>query len=276
MKKKTIPQFLIIGLCGIMLIGCSNNDEPTGTSSSTTESEEVESTDTTNSESSSAVSETSSEETATSSTDQESQETPSNEPNDISSEFKMIPELVLLPTTFPTTEPSSVTANLITNEGDNYTVSYTDVQGELAEVTGTVYENPASASEELGTFLNGKSVEPHEEGSSDLGYGITGYGEGAAGTQQFSWQEGNWLFSIRSVSEDQMDNPGIAKKIVAYLEEHYLPAPKDQGIVYIQYPQGGEEVNVDIRWQKNNIIYQLKTTRVPLDALEMVVSMNRS
>lgn len=276
MKKKTIPQFLIIGLCGIMLIGCSNNDEPTGTSSSTTESEEVESTDTTNSESSSAVSETSSEETASSSTDQESQETPSNEPNDISSEFKMIPELVLLPTTFPTTEPSSVTANLITNEGDNYTVSYTDVQGELAEVTGTVYENPASASEELGTFLNGKSVEPHEEGSSDLGYGITGYGEGAAGTQQFSWQEGNWLFSIRSVSEDQMDNPGIAKKIVAYLEDHYLPAPKDQGIVYIQYPQGGEEVNVDIRWQKNNIIYQLKTTRVPLDALEMVVSMNRS
>lgn len=276
MKKKTIPQFLIIGLCGIMLIGCSNNDEPTGTSSSTTESEEVESTDTTNSESSSAVSETSSEETASSSTDQESQETPSNEPNDISSEFKMIPELVLLPTTFPTTEPSSVTANLITNEGDNYTVSYTDVQGELAEVTGTIYENPASASEELGTFLNGKSVEPHEEGSSDLGYGITGYGEGAAGTQQFSWQEGNWLFSIRSVSEDQMDNPGIAKKIVAYLEEHYLPAPKDQGIVYIQYPQGGEEVNVDIRWQKNNIIYQLKTTRVPLDALEMVVSMNRS
>ncbi|MER2227194.1 MAG: hypothetical protein ABS916_09085 [Carnobacterium sp.] len=276
MKKKTIPQFLIIGLCGIMLIGCSNNDEPTGTSSSTTESEEVESTDTTNSESSSAVSETSSEETASSSTDQESQETPSNEPNDISSEFKMIPELVLLPTTFPTTEPSSVTANLITNEGDNYTVSYTDVQGELAEVTGTVYENPASASEELGTFLNGKSVEPHEEGSSDLGYGITGYGEGAAGTQQFSWQEGNWLFSIRSVSEDQMDNPGIAKKIVAYLEEHYLPAPKDQGIVYIQYPQGGEEVNVDIRWQKNNIIYQLKTTRVPLDALEMVFSMNRS
>lgn len=276
MKKKTIPQFLIIGLCGIMLIGCSNNDEPTGTSSSTTESEEVESTDTTNSESSSAVSETSSEETASSSTDQESQETPSNEPNDISSEFKMIPELVLLPTTFPTTEPSSVTADLITNEGDNYTVSYTDVQGELAEVTGTVYENPASASEELGTFLNGKSVEPHEEGSSDLGYGITGYGEGAAGTQQFSWQEGNWLFSIRSVSEDQMDNPGIAKKIVAYLEELYLPAPKDQGIVYIQYPQGGEEVNVDIRWQKNNIIYQLKTTRVPLDALEMVVSMNRS
>ncbi|WP_407371670.1 hypothetical protein [Carnobacterium sp.] len=276
MKKKMIPKFLIMGLCGIVLIGCSNNSDPTETSSSTMESEDVESTDTTSSEGSSAISETSSEETASSSTNQESQETPSNEPIDVSSELEMIPELVLLPTTFPTTEPSSVTADIITNEGDNYTVSYIDVQGELAEVTGTIYENPASASEELGTFLNGKSVEPREEGSSNLGYGITGYGEGAAGTQQFSWHEGNWLFSIRSVSEDQMENSGIATKIVAYLEDHYLPAPKDQGIVYIQYPQGGEEVNVDIRWQKNNIIYQLKTTRVPLDALEMVVSMNQS
>ena len=279
MKKKTIPQFLIMGLCGMILIGCSNNDDTTDTSASTNESKVV-STDTTSSESNSDNSETSnsssSEEATSSSTNQESQETPSNELVDVSSELEMIPELVLLPTTFPTTEPSSVTADLIINEGDNYTVSYTDVQGELAEITGTVYENPALASEELGTFLNGKSVEPHEEGSSDLGYGITGYGEGAAGTQQFSWQEGNWLFSIRSVSEDQMNNPGIAKKIVAYLEDHYLPAPKDQGIVYIQYPQGGEEVHVDIRWQDNNIIYQLKTTRVPLEALEMVVSMKRS
>lgn len=276
MKKKTISKFLIMGLCGIILIGCSNNDDPTETSSSTSETEEVESTDTTSSKSSSAVSETSSEEVTSSSADQTRQEIPSNEPIDVSSELEMIPELVLLPTTFPSTDPSLVTANLINNEGLSYTVSYADVQEELAEVTGTVYENPASASEELGTFLNGKSVEPHEEISSNLGYGITGYGEGAAGTQQFSWQEGNWLFSIRSVSEDQMDNPGIAKKIVAYLEDHYLPAPKDHGIVYIQYPQGGEEVHVDIRWQDNNIIYQLKTTRVPLEALEMVVSMNQS
>ncbi|MER2174888.1 MAG: hypothetical protein ABS911_09435 [Carnobacterium sp.] len=232
MKKKAIPKFLIIGLCGMILIGCSNNDDTTDTSSSINESSKVESMDTTSSESSSAVSETSSssssEETTSSSTDQESQETPSNELIDVSSEFEMIPELVLLPTTFPSMEPSSVTADLITNEGDNYTVSYTDVQGELAEVTGTVYENPALASEEMDTFSNGKSVEPHEEGSFDLGYGITGYGEGAAGSQYFSWEEGNWLFSIRSVSEDQMDNPGIAKKIVEYLEEHYLPAPKDQ------------------------------------------------
>lgn len=71
-------------------------------------------------------------------------------------------------------------------------------------------------------------------------------------------------------------NTLAGKKEVEYLEDHYLPAPEGQGVVYIQYPQGGEEVNVDIRWQVNNIVYQLRTTRVPLEALEMTVSMNQS
>ena len=278
MKRKKIPQFLVMGLCGALLIGCSNNEDTGDLSSSTIESEETQSMDTTSHESSSAASETisssNSEEATNSSSD--NQETPSYQPIGISSELKMNPDHVLLPTAFPTTESSSVTADIITNEVDNYTVSYTDDQGELAEVTGTIYGNSDLASEEMDTFSNGKSISPYEEGGSDLGYGITGYGEGAAGTQYFSWEEGNWLFSIRSVSEDQMDNPGIAKKIVDYLEVHYLPAPDDQGVVYIQYPQGGEEVNVDIRWQDGNIVYQLRTTRVPLKALEMTVSMKQS
>lgn len=281
MKRKKIPQFLVMGLCGALLIGCSNNEDTGDMSSSTIESEETQSMDTTSHESSSAASETisssnSEEETNSSSANQENQETPSYQPIGISSELKMNPDNVLLPTAFPTTESSSVTANIITNEVDNYTVSYKDDQGELAEVTGTIYENSDLASEEMDTFSNGKSISPYEEGGSDLGYGITGYSEGAAGTQYFSWEEGNWLFSISSVSEDQMDNPGIAKKIVDYLEDHYLPAPDGQGVVYIQYPQGGEEVNVDIRWQDGNIVYQLRTTRVPLEALEMTVSMNQS
>lgn len=281
MKKKKIPQFLIMGLCGAVLVGCSNNGDTGDTSSSDNESEETQTMDTTSNESSSAASETSSsssseEATSSSSVNEESQETPSYQPIGISSELKMNPDHVLLPTAFPTTESSSVTADIITNEVDNYTVSYTDDQGELAEVTGTIYGNSDLASEEMDTFSNGKSISPYEEGGSDLGYGITGYGEGAAGTQYFSWEEGNWLFSISSVSEDQMDNPGIAKKIVDYLEVHYLPAPDDQGVVYIQYPQGGEEVNVDIRWQDGNIVYQLRTTRVPLKALEMTVSMKQS
>lgn len=281
MNSKKISRFLAIGLCGVVLAGCSTNDDNTA-DSSTTESKETQSVDTTSIESSSATSEanssTTSEKTegseeAASSTEQESQGTPSQESVDVASELKMDPENVLLPTDFPTDNPSSVTSDITTNEPYSYTVSYTDDQGELVTASGTLYKSFDLAKDEMDTFSGGKSISPFEEGSSDLGYGITGYGEGAAGSQYFSWEEGNWLFSISSVSEDQMDNPEIAKKVVAYLEDHYLPAPNDQGVVYIQYPQGGKDVNVDIRWQDGNMIYQLQTTRVPLDALEMTVSM---
>ena len=180
MKRKKIPQFLVMGLCGALLIGCSNNEDTGDLSSSTIESEETQSMDTTSHESSSAASETisssNSEEATNSSSD--NQETPSYQPTGISSELIMNPDNILLPTAFPTTGSSSVTANIITNEVDNYTVSYTDDQGELAEVTGTIYENSDLASDEMDTFSNGKSISPYEEGDSDLGYGITGYGEG--------------------------------------------------------------------------------------------------
>ncbi|EDP68796.1 hypothetical protein CAT7_10255 [Carnobacterium sp. AT7] len=267
MKRKTVSQLLMLGLCGAVLVGCSSIEDTKTSTSSIIKSEDI---DATGNESSSTSTEMSS-----SSTNQTDQKTPSDKQIDVVSELKMNPDLILLPTAFPTTDSSSITSDILTNEKDNYSVSYLDNQGELAEVTGTVYENTASASDEMATFSNGKVVEPHEERGSDLGHDITGYSEGAAGTHYFSWEEGNWVFSIRSVSEDQMNNPGIAKKIVDYLEEQYLPAPNDKGIVYIHYHQGGEEVDVDIRWQDRNIVYQLNTTRVPLEALEMVVSMNQ-
>lgn len=78
--------------------------------------------------------------------------------------------------------------------------------------------------------------------------------------------------NISSLTQDNMNNPGIAKKMVKYLESHTLPAPKDKGIVMVDYPQGSDSVNVDIRWQEDEMVYQLETTKVPLDALEMTTS----
>lgn len=78
--------------------------------------------------------------------------------------------------------------------------------------------------------------------------------------------------AIKSVSADEMNNPEIAQKMVDYLESHSLPVPKDTGVVFVNYPKGGNSVNVDIRWQENKMVYQLKTNKVPLDALKMTVS----
>lgn len=65
--------------------------------------------------------------------------------------------------------------------------------------------------------------------------------------------EENWILHIDLPSEDQMDNQGIAKKMVDYLEDHYLPAPKDKVRVKVNYRLGGND-------------------EVPIDALEMAVS----
>lgn len=279
MTSKKISRFLAIGLCGAVLAGCSTNNDDT-TDTSATESEETQSVDMTSSESSSTTSEVSSsannEESTTSSTNQENQATSSQESIDLTFELKMNSDTVLLPTDFPTADPSSVSTAITTNEADSYAVSYMDDQGELAEISGTLYENLDGSEQEIMDFMNGKNQGPvsdNKNDGKDLGYGITGYMLAGLGSTHFSWEEGNWLFSITSVAEDKMDNVGIAKKIVDYLEDHYLPAPNDQGIVYIHYPQGGEEVEVDIRWQAGTMIYRLKTARVPLDALEMTVSM---
>lgn len=43
--------------------------------------------------------------------------------------------------------------------------------------------------------------------------------------------------------------------------------------MFVEYPQGGEGVNVDIRFQVGDMLYQLSTEKVPLEALEMTVSL---
>lgn len=111
-----------------------------------------------------------------------------------------------------------------------------------------------------------------EDMTVDLGHGIKGLAEGAAGSQYLTWQEGRWTLQIRSFSEDQMNNPAIAKKMVQYLEAHKLPVPKDKGFAQVHYASGGKAVQVTISWQDGKQIHQLQTSRVPLDALAMVVS----
>lgn len=248
MKTVSYKPLIVLGICSTLLIGCSSESD----------SESVDS--------SSQIEESQSNESSDSS--QEESEAPKSE---VRSELKMDPAVVLLPAYLPENNRS----NIVTNSEDDYTVAYTDEQGnDLASVSGTIYTDADTALAEMDAHMNGAvSVTPNEETAVDLGYGITGYGEGAAGSQYFSWEEGNWDFTIHSLSVDEMDAPGIAKKVVAYLEENSLPAPSEKGMILIDYPQGGESVSVDIIWQKESRVYEITTSQVPIEALEMVVSM---
>lgn len=59
MNRKNLFRFLAIGFCGVVLAGCSTNDDNM-TDTSSTESEKAQNVDTTGSENSSAASEASS------------------------------------------------------------------------------------------------------------------------------------------------------------------------------------------------------------------------
>lgn len=191
--------------------------------------------------------------------------------NSIPDQLKMKDANIKQPANFPV--DGGVTANISKNTSSVYSIDYqTGSDKKIATFTGTLYTSAMEAEDDLNDFMNGKAVPKNDETGIDLGHGIKGYGEGAAGHAYFSWEEGNWTMSISSLSVDQMDNPAIAQKMVDYLETHSLPAPKDKGIVFVDYPEGGDAVHVDIRWQENNRLYQLKTSEVPLDALEMTTS----
>lgn len=265
MTKVSYKPLLALGVCGILLVGCSSNPESESAESSS-QIEESQSSEPASSMSSDSESSSNQEE----SSDTSEEENESSE-SEVGSELEMDPAVVLLPSYLP--ENSS--ASIVTNSEDEYTVAYTDEQGnDLAAVSGTIYTDADTALAEMEAKMNGAvSVTPNEETAVELGYDVTGYGEGAAGNQYFSWEEGNWDFTIHSLTMDEMDAPGIAKKIVAYLEENMLPAPSEKGLILIDYPQGGDTVSVDIMWQKENRVYELSTSQVPLEALEMVVSM---
>src|SRR5699024_9871420 len=183
--------------------------------------------------------------------------------------FKMNDSKIKQPTRFPS-DYKEGNSSLNENKSNLYAIDYkSDSNQKIATFKGTQYKSKQAAADSLNEFMDGKAVPAPGGNETDLGHGITGYGEGAAGHAYFSWEEGNWTFSISSLTADKMDNPAIAKKMVDYLEDHLLPPPKDTGIVYVDYPKDGNSVDVDIRWQENKMVYQIETNEVPLDALEL-------
>lgn len=202
---------------------------------------------------------------------------------DIRSQLKM--KNALLPTSFSLEKGKHLTASITSNTSDAFHINLYSTDQPVAvndaSLTASGSKMPVLASYEVKTYKDPNSTDIFPETdlkdfpkdmTVDLGHGIKGMTEGAAGSQYLTWTEGRWTLQIRSISEDNMNNPGIAKRMVEYLESHTLPAPKDKGFVNVEYPSGGKSVNVKISWQDGKQIHQLQTEQVPLEALGMVVS----
>ena len=104
----------------------------------------------------------------------------------------------------------------------------------------------------------------------DLGYGITGHQQGAAGSTYLNWQEGNWSLTVRGLNSEGQDPVATAKKMVNYLEEAFLPVPKTLGQITVDLGSSGYQ-RAQVVWQVDEIVYRV-THQDPLGALQVAVS----
>lgn len=105
----------------------------------------------------------------------------------------------------------------------------------------------------------------------DLGYSITGYQQGAAGSTYLSWSEGKWSLYVQASNSEGQDPVPTAKEVVAFLEKNYLPAPNTAGQIAIHLNATGYQAN-QITWQDNTIVYTVSNNDA-IAALKMAVSM---
>ncbi|WP_336779783.1 hypothetical protein [Paenibacillus illinoisensis] len=300
MKKQ--KRWVIIPVTTAVLLalaGCGGQDDNTSQASNTPTSTSGEQTQSgsggadlantsegSNTAAGSANNEDSSEDTSTSAgetTGTQGQSSMNDVIQEIRSQLKM--KNAVLPTSFALDKGKHLAAAIPVNSSDAFKVNFYSVDQSIpvndASLTSSTNAPNVLASYEVKTYKDPDSsgIFPDtdldnipDEMTVDLGHGIKGMVEGAAGSQYLTWKEGRWTLQIRSVSEDKMNNPGIAKKMVEYLESHTLPAPKDKGFVNVEYPSGGKTVNVTISWQEGKQIHQLQTNQVPNNALGMVAS----
>ncbi|WP_458413117.1 hypothetical protein ACNQFZ_20340 [Schinkia sp. CFF1] len=119
-----------------------------------------------------------------------------------------------------------------------------------------------------------------EQTNLDLGHGIKGFAEGAAGHHYISWNEGKWLIEINFPTNPEyaIDNyenaESMAKSTVNYLDEHFLPPPDQRGKIQINGFR--EHPETIIRWQQGNKVYEIdQKTANPLEALQIAVDQRR-
>lgn len=146
-----------------------------------------------------------------------------------------------------------------------------DKEVNIATLKGTRFESAEKAAEQI-------NHEEHAETGGhevDLGYGIKGYSEGAAGSQYIGWNEGRWSLVVRGFTEQGESVVIEAKKVVEYLETNMLPTPHDIGASMLDVTNNNDRKQL-ISWQEDNIVYEIETNKNALDALEIAVSIQEN
>ncbi|WP_053429280.1 hypothetical protein [Rossellomorea marisflavi] len=132
------------------------------------------------------------------------------------------------------------------------------------------YETAEKAAESI------KDYSTVEQTNTDLGHGLKALQEGAAGHEYVSWNEGNWLIRVDFPTDGQYAIDGydggldMAKEVVAYLEDHALPAPHDRGVITINGFK--EHPGTEVMWQDGKVVYTIDSDdKNPFNAIQRAV-----
>lgn len=137
----------------------------------------------------------------------------------------------------------------------------------IASLSKMTYQTEEAATQAVNQVLDLQGEEV------DLGYGITGYMQGAAGSTYLNWQEGNWSLLVQANNMNEEDPVPLAQSVVEYLEEVYLPEPSNVGQITLR--TSGKETYEDnaVVWQEGNVVYQVKHID-PMHAIIMTGSIS--
>lgn len=105
----------------------------------------------------------------------------------------------------------------------------------------------------------------------DLGYNITGYKQGVAGSSYLSWQEGNWSLVVRASNINGESPDDLAKNVVNILEQETLPAPNTVGQITLNVAGTTDYNRNSVVWQAGTVVYSVHHFD-PIQAVKMATS----
>ncbi|GGD01061.1 hypothetical protein [Enterococcus wangshanyuanii] len=290
--KKTVIYSLIV-LAGISLAACGGKTKSSESSTPPKQTEKSSQASTTTKESStksststsSSIKASSSSETKTSETQTATQpqsNTPEKQAKAVLDELNSLFPNNALPQSLLTSRTAEYLTAATTSTTDqvNFRVLYyaedhpiavNDLEvNNLQPIASFEKKSYGSAEEAAGAVAQ---IIDTDGNKIDLGYGITGYEQGAAGSTYLSWQEGNWSLVVRASNIGGEVAEPLAKEVVAYLEKAMLPAPQNLGQISLTASTSDSYQINTVVWQEGTTVYTIKHFDA-LQAVKMAVSTN--
>lgn len=290
MKKKWIYSCIV--LTGLSLAACggkgktvesSTTAESTEKTSQTTKETSQTSTKSSTSQSSTTTSSSETKTTESQSTVKSEKNTPAKQADTVLSQLNTffqndhLPQAIL---TSQTAEYLTAATTGTADQGNFRILYYAEAQPisvndsavnnlqPIASFEKNTYDSNSAAASAVNQIIDngGRQI--------DLGYGITGYQQGAAGSTYLSWQEGNWSLVVRASNIGGEVAEPLAKEVVTYLEKAALPAPQNVGQISLTASTSDNYQTNSVVWQKGTIVYTIQHFDA-LKAIEMAVSTNQ-